>query len=182
MSFNVKEWLESLVALPTWLLIAVLLGSSVLLFVPAAFQAQVGLGSLPPVIRTWVGVFWLVSAALFAGKLPAGTGHSAVGVVRAIRARRAAITRLHELTPAEKELLAGFLHTSSRSQALEISSGTAITLEQAGIIRRGSNIGIAFQFFPYVINEFAWRYLKRHPDLLNEAAPKRKPSFLRGRT
>jgi Super-infection exclusion protein B len=77
--------------------------------------------------------------------------------------------RLHQLTSDEKFILKKYIDRKTRTQNLDRFDGVVISLENAGIIYRGSDIipvhGMTITF-PYIINEVAWDYLNKHPGIL----------------
>ncbi|WP_254510387.1 super-infection exclusion protein B [Anatilimnocola floriformis] len=77
--------------------------------------------------------------------------------------------RLHQLTDDEKLILKGYVDRKTRAQNLDRFDGVVICLEDAGVIYRGSNSTLVYGptiRFPYVITDFAWDYLNKHPDML----------------
>jgi hypothetical protein len=85
------------------------------------------------------------------------------------------IQRLHDLTPEEQNILAFYLTNSARSQFLQFTDGVGEGLETCWIIRRASQISEGF-YFPYNIQPWAWKYLKKHPELVGLRSPFKDPS------
>ena len=75
--------------------------------------------------------------------------------------------RLQALNPEEKRLLSYYINNQTRSQSLDIKSGTVNALEVEKIICRGSSLG-TYDGFDYIIQPWAWEYLIKHPELLKE--------------
>lgn len=73
--------------------------------------------------------------------------------------------RLHDLDPAEKEILAYYIDNQTRSQNLPIQSGIVNALQSEKIIVHGSTLGSVYGF-DFIIQPWAWDYLNKHPELL----------------
>jgi len=76
------------------------------------------------------------------------------------------IKRLHELTPVEKQYLAPYIAQNTRTQTFEFNDGVVCELETYSIIRRSLSVSLDRGFFPYNIQQWAWEYLKKHPEIV----------------
>ena len=76
-------------------------------------------------------------------------------------------SNLHELSPPERECLALFVESDSTTHSFHISDGVIGGLVAKGILFRSSNAGHPGSLsFDYNVQPWAWRYLKKHRDLL----------------
>ena len=113
-----------------------------------------------------LGVIWLASVALL-------VAHMGSSLFQTIRERvwwvlwfRAGRKRLRALTPAEKEILRGFIDCNSRTQPLDLRNGTVSGFEDENIIYKSAPMSDSLEYFPFNIQPWAWRELKKHPEWL----------------
>jgi len=74
--------------------------------------------------------------------------------------------RLKDLTKEEKKLLRDYIFKDTRTQYLRDEDGVVKGLEYEKIIYPATNVGSILEGFAYNIQQWAWEYLKRHPELL----------------
>ena len=71
----------------------------------------------------------------------------------------------------EKEILRFYFIKNVKSQSVDASSGAAALLLENGILRIGTNLaedcGMHGVFNELVICDWAWKYLKKHQDLID---------------
>lgn len=158
-----SDWLK----LPTKTLAALCIVCGVLLFSGEVFLSTIGLAELVQRYRGYIGGLFLLTLALVIVNTIAATWSFfrpwAVQAYWVWQGKK----RLKALTPDEKEILRYYIDNQTRSQNLDIKSGTVSNLQRDKIIVRGSNLGTYFGF-DYVIQPWAWDYLNRHPELLED--------------
>ncbi|MBU0518829.1 superinfection exclusion B family protein [bacterium] len=69
------------------------------------------------------------------------------------------------MTPAEKEIMRTYLLKNVRSQVLSLADGTVCELERYGIIHPSAKIRRG-EYIDYNIQPWAWKYLKKRPNLM----------------
>lgn len=160
---KITDWLK----LPTKTLAALCFVAAILLFSSAEFLSTIGLSDLVETYRGYVGGVFLVTLALVVVNAAAATRKFfKPWVVQAYLIWQGK-KRLRALTPEEKEILSYYIQNQTRSQSLDIKSGTVNALQKDKIIFRGSNLGTYFGF-DFVIQPWAWEHLNDHPELLEE--------------
>lgn len=158
---RVADWLK----LPTKTLAALCFVAAILLFSSTEFLSTVGLADLVETYRGYVGGVFLITLSLvFVNAAAATWTFFRPWVVQAYLIWQGK-KRLQSLTPDEKAILAYYIQNQTRSQSLDIKSGTVNALQRDKIILRGSNLGTYFGF-DFVIQPWAWEHLNNHPELL----------------
>ena len=76
--------------------------------------------------------------------------------------------RLKQLTNGEKIILSTYINKKSKTQVLDYRDGNVCELETFRIIRQASNISQGHTMFYYNIQPWAWEYLNKHKELLND--------------
>lgn len=74
--------------------------------------------------------------------------------------------RLHQLTFDEKKLLQSYVRHDARTRRWNIGSGVVGGLAGIGILSQSSSIGSRAEGLAYSINDWAFEYLKAHPELI----------------
>jgi Super-infection exclusion protein B len=168
---KVIEWLK-----PTpKLFFAIAIGCALLLFAPESTLEPLGLLKFREEKRLLLGSGLVLGSVLLLAEAMASIGSWLRGWVQYRRLIHNGIKRLHDLTPAEQNILALYLTNNTRSQFLQFNDGVAEGLETCWIIRRASQISEGF-YFPYNIQPWAWKYLKKHPELVGLRSPFRGSS------
>ncbi len=158
---KVVEWLK----LPTKALVGVCVASGILLFSTDELLRMLGLQTLVAEYRPYVGVVFLLSLVFVLVSASGGLIQiTRPWVVDAYRIRIGK-KRLQNLNPEERQLLAYYIKNQTRSQSLDVKSGTVNALAREHIIIRGSNLG-TYYGFDYIIQPWAWEYLNKNPHLL----------------
>ena len=145
--------------------------STILLFAPSTFINALGLTEILEAYRGWVGGAFLISGILLGVHVLAYLGDP---IERWFNDRRFIIvhaTHLKELSPGEKTILRRYVDNDTRTQELNISDGVAQGLVGKKILIRTSTLGDATGWFDHNIQPWAWNYLKKHPQFLNEKSP-----------
>ena len=127
----------------------------------------VGLTDLVETYRDYIGGIFLVTLALLVvNAAAAACDFFKPWVVQAYLIWQGK-KRLRVLTPEEKEILFYYIQNQTRSQKLDIKSGTVNGLQRDKIILRGSSLG-TYSGFDFLIQPWAWEYLNIHPELLED--------------
>jgi len=146
---------------------AILVASIILLFSPESFLEEIGVSEFVVSYRSWIGAVFVITSAL----LFSHAGAYIVGIIKSRREEKRLTNygkkRLQDLTLPEKEILRGFIFNQTRSQTLSITDGNVKGLEHSKVIYRSSNLG-SYSGFAYNIQQWAWEYLNKHPELLDE--------------
>lgn len=164
---DVGKLIEAL-ELPVRTLAGLTLATGLLLFGPETFISRMGLAGFLEDYRTWIGLTFLVSASTV---LVAITGPLWSVAGSELRQRWVAFRHrghLKRLTPGEKEVLRGYLEADTRTRHFWLGEGNVRELEAHGILRRASNVGSSGAGFPFNVQPWAWDYLQKHPELLEE--------------
>ncbi len=75
--------------------------------------------------------------------------------------------RLKQLTQAEKEILRGYIQNDTMTQTFDCTNGAVLALEYEHIIYRASALSQEFTDFPYNIQPWARKYLRRNQNLIS---------------
>jgi hypothetical protein len=139
-------------------------------FVVFLFASAAPLGTIDALVRV-IALFVTVLASLFA----------IIGAVEHLYARRqAALTerrrlrRLHDLTLTEQMLLLPIMANQNRTGHIQLhEQETAIVLARERIVHFLQSAGLRDDWLTVQVEEWAWQYLRSHPDLYNPlTAPK----------
>lgn len=151
--------------LPTKTLGAVCVTAGVLIFSPESMLRRLGLAELVESYRPYLGiVFVLTLSIVLVHGLASVLSFFKPWLVQVYRVRQGK-KRLKNLTPEEKKILSYYIQNQTRSQQLDVMSGTVNGLQRELIIIRGSNWG-TFSSFDFLIQPWAWEYLNKNPHLL----------------
>jgi hypothetical protein len=133
-----------------------------LLIAPAKFASIIPVDTLRKNHRETIGIVLLISSAFLLVEFIVYLKKKLI----AWKNRRGHISFLKNLMDDEKELLSEFVIKGRTTVAREMSGGLVGGLEAKGIIFRSSSIGVIGDVFPYNIQPWALRYLKKHKSLL----------------
>ncbi len=139
-----------------------------LLFSPQSFVATLGLSYFRDHYRSWIGLAFLLSAALVASHLVIAAVEPIKSILRLQLALRPARQRLHNLTHDEKVILRRYIENRSRTARFPPGNGLVRELEALQILQQASAVGDMVNGFPYNILPCAWDYLNKHKDLLED--------------
>ena len=154
--------------LPTYLLPMAVL-SGFLVFASDDVLADFGIQGFRSDFRPWIGIVFLgsVSVLLTRGVTASFSWGKNEIVVRKSLGRRQ--KRMHDLTPAEKDILRKYVAEETRTQTLMMGDGVVQGLVQAGVLYRSTTVGESRQgdpVFDHNVQPWAWDYLRKHPELL----------------
>jgi hypothetical protein len=162
--FDVTKLIEGL-KLPTKPVAALCIASAFLLFSTENLLKVFGLADFVASYRPILGALFVVTFSLLVvSAFAAFFTFINPWFVEAYLVRRGK-KRLRALNPEEKALLSHYINKQTRSQTLDIKSGTVNALEHEKIILRGSSVG-TYEGFDYIIQPWAWEYLNANPHLL----------------
>jgi hypothetical protein len=155
----------TLLKLPLKIIAAISIASAVLLIAGDRALEVLGLKTLVAGFRPYIGGAFVITICIVAVTTMSALGSVIVPRMSEATWVRRHRKRLHDLTPDEKEILAGYVLNQTRSQTLPIQSGVVGSLAGEKIIVRASSLGSA-DGFAHVIQPWAWKYLNQHPELL----------------
>jgi hypothetical protein len=147
-------------------LAVVALASGVYLFSPGEWLAKLGLDDLDKQYRPYVGGAFLISGGVVVVEMARRAALFAWACINVLGMKRKAIERLHALTEDEKQILRYYIAQDTRASSLRIDDGVVQGLVAARLIYRSSRVGDISGAFSHNIQDFAWEYLQKHPDLL----------------
>lgn len=148
------------------LLFALLLASGFALFGPTSALGMLGLADLVAAWRPWFGVTFVGSGAYLISLSLRWIFTSRKSPVREWWRIFLYKRVLHDLNPQEKKILRDYLADDSVTQYFELQNGVVSGLERKRVLWRASILAAQFTTFPFNIQPWARRYLKRHPELL----------------
>lgn len=137
-----------------------------LLFLPTTYLARFGIDVLVASYRMWIGLVCLSSFSLLISHFGFWIKDKLIASKRTRQFLKLAKASLHNLTPAEKAVLAEFILLQTKSMNLDFQSGVTNGLEHARIIYRSASVGSLLDGFAYNLQPWAWEELNKHPELL----------------
>ncbi|WP_447528441.1 superinfection exclusion B family protein [Vreelandella sp. TE19] len=156
------DWLK----LPTKTLAALCIVAGILLFSGDELLSTIGLSGIVNAYRGYIGGAFLITLALVVvNTISSIWRFSKPWVVQEYWIWQGK-KRLKSLTPDEKAILRFYIENQTRSQSLDIKSGTVNSLAKERIIYRGSSLG-TMHGFDYIIQPWSWTFLNKHPELLD---------------
>lgn len=147
-------------------LVAIVVVSGTLLFSPDYLLSRLGLLDFVLENKSWIGGTFLTFIAFLLINTIAYLSEPVQGFINDWRRLLVYSRHLKELTSKEKKTLKKYFEEDTQSQLLDYKSGVAQGLVAKKILYRSSNLGYMEATFAYNIQPWAWRYLKKHPDLL----------------
>jgi len=154
-------------------LVAISIALAAFLFLPDNAARLFGIDALRLQYRSYAGCAFLVTVSLVVVQLFG----KAWGCIRerseVQKLRLELIERLSNLSPAEKQILCGYILPQKRTQNLSIRDGNVTGLCAAGILCRASNFGSIYgKGFAFNIQDWAWDYLNANQTLITEGVQK----------
>ncbi|MBY5849698.1 hypothetical protein HFN51_03875 [Rhizobium leguminosarum] len=159
--FSLTREVSSKVAMP------ILVTTGLILFLPDEIAGTLGIDVLRHTLRTWIGFFFIFSAAALAVNLAwmiAGVLKPPVRDFIFIHLNKSVLRTLLE---EEKAVLRPFIRDGAASIHGNINNGTINLLEHKRLIARSSTISIRFTIFPFILQPWVRDYLTKHPELLD---------------
>ena len=145
-------------------MLAIFIVSAMLLFSPASFITRIGLTSFRDTSLQWLGLAFVSSIGLLGAygifeHLPKG--------IETVRFRIKRRRRARSLTTIEKRVIQCYIRNGTRTQRFNVSSGVISGLIAYGFVKSGPRVGDFVSGFPFNITDWAYRYFKMHPDLID---------------
>lgn len=135
--------------------------SWVLLLIPLPFQQFISIDTITQKYRSYIGLCAVFFTVYFLLILIYECG---ARKIKNFRIERAIIGRLKNLSNDEKEILIPYIRQRVRTQYHSIDNGVANGLEAKHVLYQASSVGNGG--FPYNIQDIAYDYLLKHPQLL----------------
>src|SRR5680860_653380 len=160
------EWLK----LTPKYLFCLLVASLILMFLPNNFLELLGIKEFRDIYRPWIGLIIIVTVSFLSVHACIPLVNLAKRKYSELRIIKLGQERLNNLTPIEEYILASYLRENTRTQYFSISDGIVSELEQSFILYRSSNMSHHLYDFAYNILPWAWKYLKKHSELVQLSA------------
>lgn len=163
---KIKGWL-TLGAVP---LIGVFVFTGLFVFSSPSFLSTLGLLDFYAEHKLWFGLVFIFAVALIIANMIWAAWETLLRDI--VKDKIQLIFYKKEakgLTREEKEILREFIVHQTRSADFSIQDATVLGLEKRKFIIRVGNVGatgLGF-IFPYNIQPWAWKYLNKHPKLLD---------------
>lgn len=143
--------------------VALALAAGFLLWDPSGGLAGLSRTGWLPEVRFGVECVFALATALSAVAMV----EWAVGAGQQTKKERARFRRLHDLTLSEKRVLLPFITEKARTQYVRVDDSVLPVLERDGILARVNSWATNGRQNPYRLEEWAWKYLMNHPQLLH---------------
>lgn len=160
------EWLKT----PAHYFLPLLAASFFGLFAPLELLEFLGIAFWRVEGKPYLGSIFVVSVAITGIHYSARIVNWLVGEYREILLLRAAQSRLKSLSAEEKKFLSWYLQNDSHVQTCWVHNSVAATLRSEGIVYVAVEKGMTDKF-PFTIQPWAWKYLKKHQHLVAVANP-----------
>lgn len=148
-----------------WFAMALTLGF--LLFAPVGVLKRLALSEIIAEKRAWLALAFVIALAFIISAILARLWAIVAGPIRwRLFQERGYVRRLRDLSSAEREHLAQYLLNDTKTVHSHFGDGVTGGLEAAEIIFRSSTIGSPAMTFPYNIQPWAWKALRRNPELV----------------
>ncbi len=158
---NALEWLKT----PAHYFLPLLAASSFGMFAPLDLLEFLGIAFWRAEGKPYLGSVFVVSVAVTSAHYAASIVRWLVNKYRVFLTVRAAQSRLECLSPDEKKFRARYLQNDSHVQSFWIHNSIAAVLRAEGIIYVAVEQGMNDNF-PFTIQPWAWKYLKKNQHLL----------------
>lgn len=161
---NIPEWLK----ISSVHFLAITIATGALIFGPGYLITSLGLIGFVKAFRMWIGFVFLISLSILLARMGANIFEFAKKRIKQSRTLKQWQKRLHNLTPDECEVLAGYINNNTRTQYFQPENGVIQGLAAENIIKPAASVGNVISGFAYNIQPWAWKYLKNNPELLGE--------------
>lgn len=146
---------------------ALLVASTLLLFLPPNILEILGLNLWLESYRPWTGAVWLATLSIGAVQWGRPIGSWLYKKMRwHLTTRPRLVKQLENLSPDEKIFLAVYLLADTKVQYADINDGLVGELVSAKIIRRASQLSVYHTRFAFNIQPWAWDALRKNPELV----------------
>lgn len=156
------EWLKT----PAHYFLPLLAASFFGLFAPLDLLEFLGIAFWRTEGKPYLGTVFVISVAITGIHYSASIVHWLVNEYRELLKLRAAQSRLKFLSVDEKKFLAWYLQNESHVQPCWVHDSIAATLRSEGIVYVAVEKGMT-DSFPFTIQPWAWKYLKKHQHLVS---------------
>jgi hypothetical protein len=146
---------------------AIFVATSLLLFVPDDIAATLGMLEFRATYRAYLGVAWIGCASLLAIQSVIGVFSLGREKYRSWRVKKNAHEHLSELTLEEKEFLRPFIRDGKNTRLAKIYDGAPAGLVAKGLIYCASSLSAPGGAFPFNLQPFARKALRKNPSLLD---------------
>jgi hypothetical protein len=154
-------------------LAGIALALALFLFLPEKAANAMGIQKLRTEYKSYAGCAFLLASSLVVVRMSVAAFKLISTKCLARVWKKAAIERLKTLSPAEKQILCGYILPREKTQYLSIEDGVVNGLCQAHIIYRSANLrNLIGRGFAHNIQPWAWEYLLEHTELITEGVPK----------
>lgn len=157
----ILEWLKT----PAHYFLPLLAASFFGLFAPLDILEFLGIAFWRAEGKPYLGTIFVISAAVTGTHYGASIVHWVVNEYREFLKLRAAQSRLKSLSIEEKKFLAWYLENDSHIQTCWVHNGVAATLRSERIVYVAVEKGMT-DSFPFTIQPWAWKYLKKNQHLV----------------
>ncbi len=147
---DVTKLLDAL-HLKAWMFLALALAAGLVLIAPPSILASLGMTEVIQSGRWVVGGVFIGSISALAAQGISWAGSRSSGWIRENVQMRRRRVKLESLSPAEREVMQGYLLRETKTQEMSFSDGLPAGLEAAQIIYRASSLGRGFDEFAYNI-------------------------------
>ncbi|NEI89482.1 hypothetical protein GR248_01495 [Rhizobium leguminosarum] len=159
--FSLTREISSKVATP------IFVTTGLILFLPDDIASTLGIDELRHTFRTWIGFFFLFSAAALAVNFVWMIAAILKPPIRDFIFIQLNNSTLRTLLENEKAVLRPFIHDGEASIHGNVNDGTINLLEHKRLIARSSSISIRYTIFPFILQPWVREYLTKHPELLD---------------
>jgi hypothetical protein len=158
------DWLKQ----PPRIIAAITIASGFILFSPLVWQKALRLDTAVYVTGPFPGIVFILGCSLLLTSVVASLYSAARKRYLRARSDRIRPMYLHGLTADEKTILRYYTVRRTRTQTLSVQCGKVAGLVAHQIIQRAANIAHADFDFDFNIEPWAWDYLQKHPNLLED--------------
>lgn len=162
---TLQHILEVLKLAPRYLA-AIGLFCGMLLLLPDSITNGLGVRDVAQNYRQWLGIAFLASLALLAVNGCIKISDTMQNRTRRTKSHERTLKRLRGLTEEEKQILRFYVAKQSKTNVLRVDDGVVNGLAADGIIHLAARQGNIIEGFAHNLDEFAWRYLNEHVELL----------------
>lgn len=154
-------------------IVVIFLTASIILFTPETLLSILNLDQIPKGALQICGLIWILSGTKILIDLVFPVVSFSKELIKEWRYQKTVLAYLDHLSSSEKAFLYRYIKEDTKSINAGINDDAVVSLEPAKIIFRASQISHSFSF-PFVIQPYVLRYLKKKPkllDLVGESKP-----------
>ena len=159
---------------PFWSFAAFLF-CTIIFILPKTLTVQFGIDKIIDKYKPWIGLAWLFTLLVIIVILVPLAYKRVKEVTDERDLKKKRIEMLRTLSDSDKNILRGMVTGGTRSQQHDINDGDVQRLASYEVIYRSSQSGsqgffdemIATIYFDFTIQDWAYNYLRSHPELLD---------------